>query len=345
MRRREFALKGTADLAKLQSFIVFDGVIPPGEGSQPMVYFARCPEGADGHFAVNLAGVFITFCKFCTHFTKASPCDYVATRTHEFALLELCDDIWMVVQREVSASPNRNLLLSMLHSCKSIYELFFQLPQRIAGTGQLTRRSIALLSTAFEMIVNSVTWTDLAFIQLFDSFLQLRPNADFSSSLERIVCAITSNTAVPIAHVAVLHSRYFLHSTFPLEVSRAISIAMSIKFPYLFPHVLAKQEARMYWIIGLSRGANGAMTLHAPPIKLRGELYPLVALRMLKLRIVIALRPNCLITPEVLELIPPLLAPLRHTLRARASTRAGEDQRTLCCREERAGGQETRPQP
>jgi hypothetical protein len=314
MRRKIHGGKASPENPCLQSFIVFDGIVPPAEGSEPIIYFAQCPAVADPHFAVNLAGVLITFRKFCTHFTAASACDYVATDTHEFAILELAQDIWMAVQRKLSSSPNRDLLRSMLHSCKSLYNLFWPTPRRIPGTNDLTHQSRRLLAETFTMIVNSITWNDLAFIQLFDSYLQLDPGP-LEQQLVQAVSAIQANTTVPIAHIAVLHSRYFVHSTFPRDVSRTIGLAMSLKFRYLFPNSLVKQEERLYWIIGLSRAASGAMTLYAPHVNVGGQLFPIVALRRLKWRIVIALRPECEIAPDVLSQIPKVLTQLQRLIK------------------------------
>jgi hypothetical protein len=83
------------------------------------------------------------------------------------------------------------------------------------------------------------------------------------------------------------------------------------KFKLLFPFTLAKQDTRLYWIIGLSSSPLGGETLFTPPILIGGQSYPLVALREQKLRFVIALRPHCMISPEMLKLIPKALGPLR----------------------------------
>jgi hypothetical protein len=87
-------------------------------------------------------------------------------------------------------------------------------------------------------------------------------------------------------------------------------MAIRMKFAYLFPSPLAKQDARMYWIIGLSRGAHGGVQLYAPPIYSDGKMYPLVALRMRKWRIFIGLNTDTGVTPELLQQIPEQLGPL-----------------------------------
>jgi hypothetical protein len=207
------AIKEADSAANLQSFIVFDGFCEHEDTSAPTVYFSRCPPDADPHFAVLQAGILLALQNFCTHFSPDSPFDYIATDTHETAVLELSGNIFMAVQRQVSSSPNRNLLLSILRSFKSIYELFFCEYRRDPSTNHLTPLAQGTLRSAFERIVDCTKWTDLAFVQLFDAFLQLRPSSLIRAFAEEAQVLRRSLTN-PIAHVAVLHSRYFVYSSF-----------------------------------------------------------------------------------------------------------------------------------
>jgi hypothetical protein len=303
------AIKEADSAANLQSFIVFDGFCEHGEGSSPTVYFSRCPPNAGQHFAVLQAGILLTLRDFCTHFSPQSTFDYMATDTHETAVLELSSNIFMAVQRRVSSSPNRNLLLSILRSFRSIYELFFCEYRRDPVTNHLTPLAHRVIRSAFERIVDCTKWTDLAFVQLFDAFLQIPPDP-LLDAFKREAQDLQGNPRNQITHLAVLHSRYFVYSSFPQDVSRTLSIAIRMKFAYLFPSPLAKQDERMYWIIGLSRPSRLGVQVYAPPIHLDGVKHPLVALRMRKWRIFIGLNNGACVTPELLQKLPAQLGAL-----------------------------------
>jgi hypothetical protein len=309
----------------LCSFIVFDAGEQIQEGGSPTIFFLQSPPDANSHFGAIIAGVFRAFQTFSAHFNPTIPCDYILTSTHEYALLELSSQIWMAACRRVGTPPNRNLLISILRSCQSIYSLFFRLPQR-EPDGTFSRDTRDQLSSGFSMIINSIRWADLAFIQAFDSFFQLRLTDPMTRQFE-LIERLMNNSTVKFSHVAILHSRYFLFYTFPTAVARILSICLSIKFPYLFPSVLAKQDDRMYWIIGLVRSPTGNVAVYAPPICIDGSFYPLIGLRCKKLRILLTLHPDVIPTPALLQKVPPLLKELRDHLRrvgVKANVGAGE---------------------
>jgi hypothetical protein len=297
----------------LHSFIAFDAVEIIQEGGAPTVFFVQSPSDADPHFAAIQAGIFLAFMSFTSRFNPHAPCDYILTSAHEYALLELSAGIFMAVGRRVGNPPNRTLLISILRSCKSIYELFFPLPVR-ESNGAISRNTRDQMRTAFSMIINSIRWADLAFVQAFDSFFQLRLTSRVTDHFV-IIEKLMNNSVVKFAHIAILHSRYFLFYTFPTDVARILSICLSIKFPYLFPTVLEKQDDRMYWIIGLSRSATGNVAVYAPPLFINGQAYPLIALRIRKVRILLTLQPDVIPSPMLLQKVPPLLRELKDHLK------------------------------
>jgi hypothetical protein len=98
-----------------------------------------------------------------------------------------------------------------------------------------------------------------------------------------------------------------------------------MKLSYLFSNGLQQQDDRMNYIMWLSRREDGATTLYAPPICIDNQFYPLVALRMQKLRVVIALGHDALLITDVIEGIQRLLGPLcRHSRNARFETNRGQ---------------------
>ena len=301
------------ETTKLQSFIVFDGVMPLAEGSEPAVFFTHLPQESNNkHFAVNQVGLLLTFIRFAQRFSDDLPCDYIRTSSHETSLLELDNQVWISVQRQISPSmpSNRNLLHSILQSCKRIYKLFFQLPERDKKTAEVTPTSVKILQHAFQMIVDSITWADLGFIHLFDSFFQLKLDDVFSSQMYPIIQNIlTSNTH--IAHIAIMYSKYFIFYTFPTDIARTLAICLRMKLPYLFPRVLVKEEERLYWIIGLSMTNRKSCCIYAPPLYIDGKKYPLIALRMKKLRFIMTLKDDITPMPDLLQQIPPVIRNLR----------------------------------
>jgi hypothetical protein len=298
-------------VSNLESFVVFDGWVPPGVGSEPNVIFAKHPESWDNNYLLNHAGTIHTFGQFSFRYFHECRCDYIATNIHEYGILELSNNVWMVVQRQIAKTSSRNLLLSILRTFKAMYELFAPPPTRDLDPGPVTSSSAQRISQYFDMIVRTFDWTDLAFVNLFESAFQLRPSDQITARLAAYVSDLQRHREIPIAHVAILHSRHFLYYTFPTDVARTLSICVRRKFKLLFPLTLAKQDTRLYWIIGLSSSPFGGETLFTPPILIGGQSHALVALREQKLRFFIALKPQSLISPEMLKLIPKALAPLR----------------------------------
>ena len=311
MHRRLSSVLDEDQPSDLQSFIVFDGIVPKYDGADPVVLFEHAP-GAGPHYSVNQAGLMLAFLKFSRRFARECPCDYIVTRSQEFSVLELSNNVWMAVARHTTVGRNRNLMNSILRSCKNIYELFFQEPQR-AENGELNKKSKDVIKDAFTMIVQAITWTDLAFVHLFDSFFQLRlPNLFLQSLWPKIERVMQEDS--PVSHIAILHSRFFLFDTFPTDVAKTLAICLRIKFPYLFPRVIAKEEEQMYWIIGMS-SSDGMIHVYTPPIWIGGKQYQLVALRWKKLRIILALKPECAVSPELLAMIPRILKELIEQMR------------------------------
>lgn len=322
--------------ANLSCFFLFDGNMP-AEGSEPAVLHTifidkkdygemrKAPTTSEENsenshsnnsvksnpfFIVNQVGLLLTFLKFSTRFSQDAPCDYIRTDKHEIVILELENQVWMSIQRETPLTElsNRNSLHSMLRSCKNIYQLFFNPPKRDPETNLVTPLSINHLKSAFDMIIHSMAWADLGFIHLFESFFQLTPDKAFSFALNPIINEFSST--LPISHMAIMYSRYFIFHTFPTDVARTLSICLRVKLPYLFPRILAKDEERLYWIIGLSVTERNTLSIYPPPLFINGKQYPLIALRKKKLRFLFTLKDNVAPTPELLSSITPHLKPL-----------------------------------
>ena len=110
--------------SSVHTFLVFDAFSMKPDGSDPVVFYSYPQSGQSQHFAVNQAGLLITFVKFCKRFRPTRDCDYILTRSRETALLELSDEIWISVSRDVADAPGRYYLISILQTYRRIYELF-----------------------------------------------------------------------------------------------------------------------------------------------------------------------------------------------------------------------------
>jgi hypothetical protein len=259
-----------------------------------------------------MAGVLITMNTFACHFTGSIPCDYLVTNLYEYALLELSENVWMAVQRRLTGYSNRDLLLSLLKSCQSIYRFLF--PPLFRGPdGEISEDSARELHVGFEMLVGSISWNDLAFSHLFDSFFQQSPDQRISTEIGE--CARRLVNSGLVTDCAIMHSRYFLFSTFSTDVTQTLSRCIHMKLKYLFPKPVAKQPNQMYWIIGLSRSPTTNISIYAPLIWINSQQFPLVGLRAGKLRFFISLKPGLAPDERLLNEIPRLLQPLRRLLR------------------------------
>ncbi|KAK8890963.1 hypothetical protein M9Y10_028164 [Tritrichomonas musculus] len=323
-----------SQITNLEYFIIFDGNVSEKEGAEPVIFYSinlneffnrngksdNSTNNANSiynrpFFLVNYVGLLLTFIKFSRHFTQDIPCNYVRTDNHETSLLELDDQIWMSAQRQSSLSDpsNREILHSILCLCRNIYKLFFNPPKRDPTTNLVTPRSIKRMQMGFDMIVKSIACADLSFVHLFDSFFQLKLENKFLYLINQSVQQLKAK--FPIAHIAILYSRYFIFSTFPVDIARTLSICLRMKLPYLFPRVLAKDDELLYWIIGLSKTERNTLALYSPPLFIYGKEYPLLALREKKLRFIITLQNTVCPSLTLLDRIPASLTPLRQLFR------------------------------
>ena len=296
--------------SKIDTFLVFDGTPQQNEAAPPLIFCSKTFSDESRHFAENQAGIFLTLIKFAKFFTNEATVDYTLTDKHEIAIMELQDNIWLSISKLNNGSPNRQLLLAILKSCKRLYQLFFKKPERDPKTGHVTRKSAKMMKSSFEQILLAISHTNLTFVHLFDSYFQLQPPKDVQSEIEQIVSYIKAKGA-PIQNIAIMHSRNFLYSNFPIDVTQTLAFALQMKFPYLFPRVLMKDEVHLYWIIGLSRSEDGPINVYAPPILYNNESYPFVGLKYKKYKIFLSLKSNIVPTPEILNKIPPTIKPLK----------------------------------
>ena len=294
----------------LSHFMVFDVKNTSEDFGPPTVFFHHSNEENQQEKKDNgqFVGLLVGFIQTSLKFTQTEPCDYILTNLHEIALIELDNDVWISVCRKRSENINPELLKSMLHICRDIYKLFFPLPQR-DSTNKVKRASARMLRSAFEMISSAVSWTDINFLNIFQSTFQLTLPTKFVQKLIYIVQTIISSGDF-FAHINILYGRYTVFSTLPMDVSTTLAICLKNKLQYLFPNTVESIQDQLFWVIGLSMSSHGFVNVYSPPIIIDGVQYPLVCLKKNKMKIVLLLNPNIQPTPETLQTIPRIIKPI-----------------------------------
>ncbi|KAH0795941.1 vacuolar fusion CCZ1 -like protein [Histomonas meleagridis] len=297
----------------ISTFLVFDAIVPKFEGAEPRVLYCYSVEPMQPHQDVNQAGLFIAFLKFCTRFRCASPCDYIETGNYQNGLLELRDNVWMAIRRKKNDnSANHTFIKFLLQNCREMFNLFFPQLTRDPETNEIDEKSTNLIKSAFASIVKSTINTDLTIAHLYNSTFNLTIPFEMEDNLSQHIYNLLHQRLSPIMGIAIMYSYYFIYSSFPPDISRTISLALRVKLPYLFPQALAKEDKKLYWTIGMCYQPDGQLCVFAPPLYINGHQFPLIALRFGKIRFIIALKENVLVSPESLNYIPHYIKPLKH---------------------------------
>ena len=294
----------------LSPFMVFDVKSRPDDLGPPTVFFYHSNETDKKEKDLNgqYVGLIIGFIQTSLKFTLSEPCDYILTNLHEIALIELSNDVWISVCRKKSQNINPELLKSLLQICRDIYKLFFPLPERDEND-KVKKASARMLKSAFEMISSAVSWTDINFLNIFQSTFELTLPTTF---MEKLLHAVRNVIAAGdfFSHINIMYGRYTVFSTLPMDVSTTLAICMKNKLQYLFPNTVESIQDQLFWMIGLSISHHGFVTVYSPPIIIEGKNYPLVCLKKNKLKIILLLNPKIQPTPDILQNIPHIIKPI-----------------------------------
>ena len=269
----------------LSQFMVFDVKSKPEDIGPPTVFFYHSNETSNQKEKDNMngqfAGLIIGFIQTSLKFTLNEPCDYILTNLHEIALIELHNDVWISVCRKKSQNINPELLKSLLQICRDIYKLFFPLPVRDEN-GTVKKASARMLKSAFEMISSAVSWTDINFLNIFQSTFELTLPTTF---MEKLIHAVRNVISAGdfFSHINIMYGRYTVFSTLPMDISTTLAICMKNKLQYLFPNTVESIQDQLFWMIGLSISHHGFVTVYSPPIIIDGKNYPLVCLKKNKM--------------------------------------------------------------
>lgn len=291
----------------VHTFLVFDAYPTKPSGGDPVVFYSYPQSGCPQHFALNQAGLLITFVKLCRRFSPTQDCDYILTNAHETALLELSDDIWISISRDVTDAPGRYYLKSILETYCRIYDLFFERPVRDQVTRVVVPRSRRRLADAFDMIIrgiNRAPQRELIFDYLYNSFYHFELDARFLCELSIKVNELFRKC--PFEHLAIVYSNHHLFSTFPSETFKTLLLAIRMKLAYLFPAPRSGQTRGWRWMIGLSHEGE-ILNVYAPPIRIDGEPYPLIMLKQGKVKMIVALKNTVPLLPvDIMNLVEEL---------------------------------------
>ncbi|OHT02507.1 hypothetical protein TRFO_30337 [Tritrichomonas foetus] len=294
------------------SFFVYESKITDIEMSEPILYFSYTKSEQNEHFAINQAGLFITFVGFCKIFNHSQPCDYIQTKNHETALLELGDNIWMSITREYSKTPQYQFLHTILLCYKRIFQLFFPMPTRDPKTGDVFPESRDLMKHAFELITKSIYNPNMMMPILYDSILRIDlPSNIYSTELEKTVTALLHINTSPIEYLAVMYSDYFIFTNYPIDVSRTIYLCFRSQFEHFQFNSPTKDQNEFYYEIGLVKNKKGETEVHSPSIYIKGQKNHLVVLRHGCFRYAIALKASIEPEASLLDALPSFIRPIR----------------------------------
>lgn len=299
------------------SLLVFDSLLPKGDDAEPRILFSYSTMESSPFLDVNQAGIFITLIKFCMRFRCSAPCNYVETDGYCTGIAELDADIFFSLKRRKGASDDSatgaNLKL-IVDSCRQMFRLFFPPLHRDAASNALDAKSVRIVQEGFGLIAKSIFKIDMTIERFYESAFKLDLSYQLDSSISSICYQLISNHNSPIMNIAVLYSHYYIYSSFPPDVSRTISLALRVKFSYLFPKVLVKEENKLYWIIGMWYSERGELNVYSPPLYIGEHVFPFVALRCGKFRFIITLKENVSPTNDVLLSLPYFIKPLKSFL-------------------------------
>ena len=281
----------------LHSFIVFDEVVPQVEGAKPLVLYADVNSEC---ILENVVGIYITFIQLSRQFKCSKPCEYIETDVSETCMRELSNGVWMALS---TSNTSRLLNQSLLELFSSIFTMFWDLPER--SNKKLTEESVRDIKQAFSMITHFTNYKNIPFTHVFSGYFKYQLSQSMNKSVKKLVAALPPL----VAHCMLMFSRNVIYSTLTDETNRTLAVCLRYKFPFLFPHVVTKQD-KLYWIIGLSRLSKGKINVYAPPIIINGQSHPMVALQYGKLKFILILNPDLEITIDSLLSIPRSLIPL-----------------------------------
>jgi len=302
----------------LHSFLIFNVKPPKKEGALPTIYWYFSNEDHSNEYKLTQVGLIITFVGFCRKFKPSHDCDYIFTSFHEIAILRLYGDIWMSVSIESKKSFNRNLLHSILRHCRSMFSHFWvYLPEIVLEneTPPSEQLIVSQLNDSFRYIVNSIDWTQLDFLYIFNSYM-CQSITGGSHILEEICARLLIHHKDELKDIAILFRKHrVVHTTFSATVTRALAFGMRKNFEYLFLHGPRADKDALTWIIGLYTDTNGILSIYQPYINIGGIPHLLVAFKLRHFRIVLTLDPTMIITGESLQKIPLYLRELKDFLK------------------------------
>lgn len=301
----------------LASFLVFDSIPPSAEGSDPAIYWYYSPTPRTKFDELNEAGLLITFIRFTVRFDESTGCDYVKTSKHEYAMLELLDNIWMAVALKSRSTTNRCFLHSILEYCRMLFSCFWvPLPKLNPGCQKPDLKvAISHIPEAFPFIINAIDWTRLDSTYLFNSCLIQPIPFDQKEELARLCSNLLNQHPNVFDNIAILyHKKKTIFSTFSPIITKALSFSMKKKFKHLFLHNPTMLPSGFSWIIGLYINNSGLSSIYQPCMFYDGKLHYLIAFRYNDYKIVLS-QPDSIDDDEVvMKAIPKFLAPIRQFL-------------------------------
>ena len=302
----------------IYSFFIYESRVYEIEMSEPIIYFSYTKKEQNMNFAMNQAGLFVTYVAFCKVFNKNQPCDYVQTNKYETELLELWDNIWMSITRKFKNISHHLFLKSILQYYKRVFHLFFPKLVRNQKNGDLTPESCKNIKIAFDFLLNSAYNPNMIIPILFNSAkIVVLPFGNFSASFENTIKAILNTPGSPLQYLAIMYDDHYLFSNFPPDVFQTLALSIVFKFGYLKLLSSEKDKNDLFFEIGLRKLKNDDIKVYSPEIYINGKNHHLSVLKIgstESFRFIIALKESISPTVDVLNSLPIFIRPLHYFL-------------------------------
>ena len=277
----------------LEKFIVFDGIPPEEEGGELDIIW-HYPEDANYNELLSYASLFFAIGDFSSSLINER-CDYILTDNYEWSIITMPEKICICALTHSEKPVSRRIMNILLNIINDVYHLFFGSPQREADN-TISLRDKAFLKTGFKLIVESIKWDKLVFINLWNRKFQYQLDDNQNRAVIDFLNEATPDSS-KIKYIALMIKKQFLVSTFPADVGRCLQFVLTNKFKYLYPNYLRVPhkditdditKEPLVWDVGISRTSTNFTQIYSPQIFISGKKENLLVMKMGKLKVIIA---------------------------------------------------------
>ena len=202
----------------LERFIVFDNTAPKGEGVDLDLIW-HFPEDAPPDNQIEYASMFFAFSDSSLALIGERT-DYIQTKNHEWSSFITAENIMICAITKSTQAVSRKIMHVLLEILNDLYHLFFRAPQRDKN-GHVCDQDKVLLRSVFKLIVESIRWDKLVFLNLWDLKFQMNLNDEQALAVDKFLKLIITPES-KIQNIAVMMKHQFVFSTFPIKIGRTL---------------------------------------------------------------------------------------------------------------------------